>query len=63
MEKQDLVGKRVRCIRSADPHSPVPVGTEGTVVLVDDLGTIFVEWDNGSRLGLVPGVDRWEVLS
>ena len=30
----------------------------GTVRSVDDTGTVFVSWDNGSGLGVVYGVDR-----
>lgn len=40
-----------------DPHG-VPVGTEGTVSLVDDIGTVHVKWDNGSSLGVVYGQDH-----
>jgi hypothetical protein len=29
----------------------VPPGTEGTVTFVDDLGTVHVDWDSGSKLG------------
>lgn len=39
-----------------DPQGP-PAGTEGTVMFVDDIGTIHVQWDTGSTLGLIPGVD------
>ena len=30
----------------------------GTVRSVDDTGTVFASWDNGSGLGVVYGVDR-----
>ncbi len=43
-----------------DPF-PVPDGSEGTVQHVDDLGTVHVLFDNGRRLGLVPGEDRFHV--
>jgi len=29
--------------------------------LVDGLDTVHVAWDDGSRLGLIPGVDEWEL--
>lgn len=29
---------------------------------VDDVGTVHVAWDNGSTLGLIPGIDQWEYL-
>lgn len=49
-------GCRVRLVRMDDPHAPAP-GTEGTVIAVDDVGTVHVSWDNGSGLGVVYGVD------
>ena len=62
-DNNNLIGKRVRCVACGDRYSSVPPGIEGKVTFVDDLGTVFVDWDNGSGLGLVPGVDRWTVLS
>lgn len=49
-------GCRVELVRMEDPQAP-PVGTLGTVVAVDAIGTIHVKWDNGSNLGLVFGID------
>ena len=40
-----------------DMQAP-PIGTEGTVIGVDDTASIMVHWDNGSRLHVVYGVDR-----
>ena len=40
-----------------DPYSRIPPGTQGIVSAVDDIGTIFVKWENGSSLGVVYGVD------
>jgi hypothetical protein len=39
-----------------DPQAP-PVGTKGTVIAVDDIGSILVNWDNGSGLNVVYGED------
>lgn len=50
------VGTRVRLILMNDPHAP-PVGTHGTVICVDDMATIHVDWDTGNRLGAVWGED------
>jgi hypothetical protein len=58
---EELKGKRIKCVFMNDDH-PVPEGTEGTVDLVDDMGTIHVNWDNGSRLGLVPEEDKYELI-
>lgn len=50
------VGCRVKLIEMDDAQAP-PVGTLGTVQHVDDMGTVHVNWDNGSTLGAVHGVD------
>jgi len=39
-----------------DPRAP-PIGTKGIVYGVDDSGSILVNWDNGSGLNVVYGVD------
>ena len=49
-------GSRVELERMNDPQAP-PIGTLGTVIGVDDLGTIHVNWDNGSGLGVAYGED------
>lgn len=45
-----------------DDERAVPAGTKGKVWFVDDAGTIHVEWENGSSLGLVYGEDSFEVI-
>ena len=40
-----------------DPYSRLKSGDEGTVFHVDDTGTVHVNWDCGSTLGMVYGVD------
>ena len=49
-------GTRVELVKMDDVQAP-PIGTQGTVQLVDDIGTIMVDWDNGSKLGVVLGED------
>ena len=51
-------GMRIRLIHMDDNYA-VPDGTMGTVTIVDDIGNIHVDWDNGSTLALVPGVDKF----
>ena len=55
-------GTRIELISMEDPYSPIEPGTKGTVVLVDDMGTIHMEWDNGRTLGLIPGEDSFKVI-
>lgn len=55
-------GTRVKLRRMDDPQAP-PLGTQGTVIGVDDVGSIMVDWDNGSRLNVIPFVDEcWIVF-
>ena len=57
LRKRYPKGTRVELVSLEDPYARIPEGTKGTVDAVDDIGTIHVRWDNGSRLGAVPGVD------
>lgn len=52
-------GDRIRLVFCSDPYTKLEPGLLGTVSMVDAWGTVHVDWDNGSRLGLVPGEDRW----
>lgn len=55
-------GDRIKLVSTTDPHTDLKPGAEGTVSMIDAVGTIFVEWNSGSHLGLVPGTDAWEVV-
>ncbi|HEM6179002.1 TPA: DUF4314 domain-containing protein [Streptococcus suis] len=50
-------GTRVKLVKMDDEQAP-PIGSLGTVMGVDDLGSILVRWDNGSRLSIVLDVDK-----
>ena len=54
-------GTRVLLLEMDDPQAP-PVGTMGTVRYVDDAAGIGVNWDNGSSLSVIYGVDRIKKL-
>jgi hypothetical protein len=62
IRKQYPAGSRVRLISMEDPYSDLTPGTCGLVDFIDDTGTVFVNWDSGSGLGVVYGVDRIERL-
>ena len=49
-------GTRVELVQMDDPQAP-PIGTKGTVIGVDDIGSIMVSWDNGSGLNVAYGED------
>ena len=54
-------GTRVVLKYMDDVQAP-PIGTKGIVTGVDDIGSILVNWDNGSSLNVVYGEDRVEIL-
>ena len=49
-------GTRVELVKMEDPQAP-SAGTKGTVLGVDDIGSIMVRWDNGCRLSVAYGED------
>lgn len=55
-------GARVELLEMDDPQAP-PIGTRGTVIGVDDIGSIMVRWDNGSGLSVAYGEDRIRIVS
>lgn len=50
-------GTRVKLLEMEDPIAP-PIGTLGTVIGVDDIGSILVNWDNGQSLNVLYGIDK-----
>lgn len=57
VRRQHPVGTRVELLHMDDVQAP-PIGTKGTVTGVDDTGSLMVDWDNGSGLNVIYGVDR-----
>ena len=55
-------GTRVKLIMMDDPQAP-PAGTKGTVIGVDDTGSLLMNWDNGSGLNVIYGVDQVQIVS
>ena len=49
-------GTRVERVRMDDAQAPL-AGTLGTVLGVDDTGSLLMRWDNGSGLNVVYGED------
>ena len=50
-------GTRVELLEMDDPQAP-PVGPLGTVLGVDDTGSLLMKWDNGSGLNVIWQQDR-----
>lgn len=56
-------GTRIMLLDMNDPYAPVPSGTKGTVVHVDDAAQIHMKWDNGRTLAIIPGEDSFRRLT
>jgi hypothetical protein len=57
-----LQNDRVELISTTDKGTKLKKGDKGTVRIVDSLGTVHVDWDNGSTLGMVSGEDRIKLI-
>jgi hypothetical protein len=57
LRREYPVGCRVELLQMDDATAP-PVGTMGIVTGIDDTGSIMVDWDNGSGLNILYGIDR-----
>lgn len=51
LKEQFSKGTRIMLKQMDDIQAP-PFGTLGTVIGVDDIGSILVQWDNGSTLSV-----------
>ena len=58
LRREYTPGTRVRLVSMNDPFTNLPAGAEGSVIAVDDIGTIHITWDCGSSLGAVYGEDK-----
>ena len=57
LKKEFPKGTRVLLVEMDDVQAP-PIGTKGTVIGIDDIGSIMVAWDNGSSLNVIYNVDK-----
>lgn len=63
LRKQYPHGARIELVSMNDPYTKLKQGERGTVSWVDDTGTIHVNWDCGSSLGIVYGVDSCRIIT
>ena len=61
VRRQYPSGTRVELVRMDDIQAP-PAGTLGTVLGVDDTGSLLMRWDNGSGLNVVYGEDTVRII-
>lgn len=56
-------GTRIMLLDMRNDPNPVKSGTRGTVKVVDDIGTLHCDFDNGRSLGVIPGEDSFRMLT
>ena len=56
-------GTKIELIEMDDPYGRLKPGDRGVVRYVDDVGTIFPDWNRGGSLGLVYGQDRYKKVT
>ena len=61
VRRQYPAGTRVELVSMDDRYAPPP-GTKGTVLGVDDTGSLLMRWDNGSGLNVVYGEDTVRII-
>ena len=63
LKKVYPTGTRIVLNSMGNDPRPIESGTRGTVAVVDDIGTVHCEFDNGRRLGLIEGEDDFRALT
>ena len=58
LRKDFTPGTKVVLEEMSDPYRNMPEGLKGTVMHVDDAGGIHIQWENGSSLAALYGIDR-----
>ena len=56
-------GTRIKLLHMGNDPNPVHDNSKGTVSFVDDIGTVFVDFDNGRSIGLIYGEDNFCIIN
>ena len=62
LRKQYPKGTKICCDSMNEDPIPIPPGTIGEVIGVDDAGQVMMRWSTGSSLSIIPGVDSFHVV-
>ena len=61
IKEKYIAGTQIELIKMYDLYAPPP-GTKGTIIGVDDSGKILMNWETGSSLSLIVGIDEFTIL-
>ena len=63
MSEKVKVGDRIVIVEIEDGLSRLRKGSKGIVTNIDnDQELIWVDWDNGERLALLIGIDKYKII-
>ena len=63
MSEEVKVGDRVKIIEMEDGLTALKKGSKGTVTNIDnEQDLIWVDWDNGEKIALINGIDKYKVV-
>ncbi|UCF50404.1 MAG: DUF4314 domain-containing protein [Thermoplasmatales archaeon] len=63
MSENVKVGDRIIIIEMDDGLTNLEKGSKGTVKNIDtDQDLIWVDWDNGEKIALIKGIDKYKVI-
>lgn len=56
-------GDRIQLLEISDTWTKLEKGSKGTVLKIEeDQDLIWVNWDNGEKLALLYGIDKFKVM-
>lgn len=61
LRKQYPAGTQI-ILQNMKGERQMPSGLTGEVAYVDDMGSVHVNWSNGSSLALIPGEDDFDIV-
>ena len=50
IKEKYIAGTKIELVKMYDLIAPVPIGTKGIVQYVDDIGTVHINWETGSKI-------------
>jgi hypothetical protein len=63
-KKKIKVGDRIELIETNDTWSKIEKGSKGTISKIDiDQELIWIDWDNGEKLALLEGIDKYKIIN
>ena len=63
MTKKIKVGDRIQILEITDTMTKLEKGSKGKVTKIEeDQELIWVDWDNGEKLALLIGIDRFKII-